>query len=93
MVACLYGFVGGELERKTAIDVSPMNKSGHNIGSTHVGEPLSASNMLALMRFLAGMCSNVDSQSTSLNKAFSTAGSSASIGSLICMDPVMSLQV
>jgi len=49
--------------------------------------------MLALMRFLTSVSTNVDGQRASLDEALAAARRTASIGTLIGVYPVMSLQV
>jgi len=60
---------------------------------THIRESLATSNMLALMRFFSGMCSNMDSQGTSLYEAFPTAWCKARIWPLIGVYAVVSLEI
>ena len=64
-------------------------------GSTfpHIRESLPTANVLALMRFLACMSANVDSESTSLDEAFSTSRCHTRIWPLIRVNSVMSLKI
>ncbi len=63
------------------------------MGFAYIREPFPASNMLALMRFLACVSANVNSQGTSLNKTFTTTWGHTGVRSFICMDSIMSLKV
>lgn len=60
---------------------------------THIREPLATANVLALVRLLAGMCANVHRQGASLDEALATAGRCTSVGSLVGVNAVVSLQV
>jgi hypothetical protein len=60
---------------------------------SYVGEPFSTANVLALVRLLAGMCSDVDSQGTSLDEALSTSRCHARVWALIGVNSVMSLKI
>lgn len=78
---------------KTVCNVSRLHAGQRWTAWTDVGEALSTSNMLALVRLLASMCSDVDSQSTALNKALAATRRCASVRPLICVNSVVSLQV
>lgn len=45
------------------------------------------------MRFLAGVCPDVNGQGATLDKTLAAVGLVAGVRSLICVDAVMSLQV
>jgi hypothetical protein len=59
----------------------------------YIRETLSAVNLLALVRLLSRMCSNMNGQGTSLDEALSAFGNRACVRSLIRMDSIMSLQI
>jgi hypothetical protein len=58
-----------------------------------VGKSLAATNVLALVRLLASVCSDMDGQRTSLNEALAASSSRARVGTLVGVNPVVSLQV
>jgi len=60
---------------------------------TYVRKALSTSVVLALMRLLSGVRSNMNGQSTSLNEALTASLLIALIRSFVGVYPVMSLQV
>lgn len=49
--------------------------------------------MLALMRLLSRVSTDVDSQSTPLDEALATAGRCAGVGTLVGVNAVVSLQI
>lgn len=59
----------------------------------YIGESLAAANMLALVWFLAGVRTNVDSQRASLDEALSTTMRQACIRTFIGVYAVVSLEV
>jgi hypothetical protein len=61
--------------------------------NTYIRETLSAANMLALVRLLSSVCSNMNGQGTSLDKALSAFRNGACVRSLIRVDSIMSLQI
>lgn len=58
-----------------------------------VGEPFPTADMLALVRLLASMGSDVNSQGTSLDEALPTTGCHARVWTLVGVDSVMSLEI
>lgn len=60
---------------------------------TYVWKALPTPDILAVMWFLSGMCSNVYCQGASLNEALSTVRVVTGVWSFIGMDPVMPLQI
>lgn len=60
---------------------------------TYVRKAFAASNMLALVRLLTSVCSDVNSQGASLDEALATARGGARVRSLIGVNSIMSLQV
>jgi hypothetical protein len=58
-----------------------------------IREALAAANMLALMRFLTSVRSDVDCERTSLDEALSASRRHTGVGPLVRMYPVVSLQV
>ena len=60
---------------------------------TDVGEALPASNVLALVWFLASVGANVYGEGAPLDEALAAPWSGAGIGALIGLDAVVSLQV
>jgi hypothetical protein len=62
-------------------------------GQAHIGESLPTANMLALMRLLACVCTDVDGQGAPLDEALHASGRQARIWALVCVDAVMSLEI
>lgn len=60
---------------------------------SYVRETLAAAKVLALVRLLAGVRANVNSQSAALDKALSAARDGARIGALVCVYPIVSLEI
>lgn len=60
---------------------------------SYVGEALAAAHVLALMRLLAGVSADVDSQGASLDEALATARNRARVGTLVGVDSVMALKI
>lgn len=60
---------------------------------SYIREPLPTSNVLALMRLLASVSTDVNSECASLDEAFATTRCHARIWSFICVDSIMSLKI
>jgi hypothetical protein len=60
---------------------------------THIGEPLAAANVLALMGLLARVCADVHGQGTPLDEALATSRGCTSVRTLVCVNAVVPLQV
>lgn len=60
---------------------------------TYVGEALPASHVLALVRLLARVGSDVDGQGATLDEALAAARGCARVGPLIGVYPVMPLEI
>lgn len=58
-----------------------------------IGESLATANMLALVRLLARMCTDVDREGAPLNETLSTSSRRARVGTLVGVDSIMSLKV
>lgn len=58
---------------------------------TYVREAFATTNVLALVRLLAGVCPNMNSQSTSLDEALPTSWGRTRVGTLIGVDSIMPL--
>lgn len=70
--------------------------SGHDCGGEHVayvGEALAAAHVLALVRLLAGVSSDVNSQGAALDEALATAGNRARVRALVGVDSVVALKI
>jgi hypothetical protein len=61
--------------------------------ATHVGEALVAAKVLAHVRLLAGMCTDVHRQGAALDEALPAARRAALVRPLVGVYPVVSLQV
>jgi hypothetical protein len=61
--------------------------------STYIRETLSAANMLASVRLLSSVCSNMNGQGTFLDEALSASRNRAWVRSLIRVDSIMYLQI
>jgi hypothetical protein len=59
----------------------------------HITEPLATSNMLALVWLLPGVCSHMHRQGTPLDEALAASWRAASVWALVCVYPVMPLQI
>lgn len=84
------------------VDASPDSKTGtcqlratwkEERKATHVGEPLAASNMLALVRLLPRVGADVDGQGASLDEGLAAAGCRTRVRALVGVNAVVSLQV
>jgi hypothetical protein len=58
----------------------------------YIRETFSAVNLLALVRFLSSVCSNMNGQGTFLDEVLSASRNRACVRSLIRVDSIMSLQ-
>lgn len=85
-------YVDVERDSKTKIYISNQTKRFW-ASNPYVGEPFSAADMLALVRLLASMGSDVNCQGTSLDEALPTSGCHARVWTLIGVDSIMSLEI
>jgi hypothetical protein len=58
-----------------------------------VGKPLAASDVLALVRLLPGVCPDMNGEGAALDEALATAWRRARVGSLIRVYPVVPLEI
>lgn len=84
-------YVDDERDSKTGTYQQPNQK--FRASKSYIGEPFSTANVLALVRFLASMGSDVNSQGTSLDEALPTTLCHARVWTLIRVDSVMSLKI
>ena len=82
------------LEDWTEVSKDKSESASHRYGSTtYVGEPLSASLMLAVVRLLAGVRAGVHRQGAPLDEALAAVRVVALVWPLVGVYPIVSLQI
>lgn len=85
-------FVDDERDSKTRKSISNQTKCSKQ-SKSYIGEPFATADVLALVRLLASMGSDVNCQGTSLDEALPTTRCHARVWTLIGVDSIMSLEI